>query len=102
MCVRVQSRDDIPGTLCSIEIEINGEKEMTDPASTTYYLLRTKQSTAGNGPYVGHDADGDLILVTGSENARHFDSLDAADQFSMRIHEQFNGLETEVRNCLNQ
>ncbi len=69
-----------------------------DSMSTTYYLLRTKESAVGNGSYIGNDATGAPGMIASCENARRFDSLEAAGDFATETLDQFGGLEIEVRN----
>lgn len=73
-------------------------KQIGDDMTTTYYLLRTKESAIGNGPYIGHNACGDLALIVSHLNALRFNSLEAAEQYSIQIREQFGMFEREVRN----
>jgi hypothetical protein len=66
--------------------------------STTYYLLRTKDSAPGNGAYVGQDDKGESAIVTTVPDAHRFDELEAAEQRAVELVEQFGELEVEVRN----
>ncbi len=66
--------------------------------ATTYYLLRTKNSAIGNGPYLGHDTSGDLALIISNLHAHRFDSLEEAERYAVQTNEKFGGFEIEVRN----
>jgi hypothetical protein len=66
--------------------------------STTYYLLRTKDTAPGNGAYVGHDDKGESAIVTAAPDAHRFDELEVAEQRAGELVEQFGELEVEVRN----
>jgi hypothetical protein len=71
------------------------------PMTTTYYLLRTKESAIGNGAYLGHDTGGDLALITSNQNAHRFDSFEAAEQCAAQVPAEFGVFEMEVRNSEN-
>ncbi|MES2536318.1 MAG: hypothetical protein V4632_10655 [Pseudomonadota bacterium] len=66
--------------------------------STTYYLLRTKDGMLGNGPYLGHDDQGESAMVATIQDAHRFDELEVAEQRAAQLVEQFGEFEVEVRN----
>ncbi|MBV8636115.1 MAG: hypothetical protein JO002_16600 [Burkholderiaceae bacterium] len=70
-------------------------------ASTTYYLLRSKNSAVGDGAYLGSDGEGRPTMVPTHLDARRFPALDAAEQAAREVGEQFGGLEIEVRNTVD-
>jgi hypothetical protein len=74
-------------------------KNMT--ASTTYYLLRSKNSAVGDGAYLGTDGDGKATMVATHLEGRRFPTLEAAEEVAKDIGEQFGGLEIEVRNTID-
>lgn len=65
--------------------------------SPTYYLLRAKTTTVGDGPYVGLAADGVHTMVMEPLQARRFGSLDEAEQHAGTISENAGAFEIEVR-----
>ena len=65
--------------------------------STTYYLLRTKSTSQGDGAYLGTDANGAAALVSDAVGARRFATLSDAEQYSHDNVAQFGGFEIEVR-----
>lgn len=67
-------------------------------ASTTYYLLRSKNSAVGDGAYLGVDGEGKPALVATHLEGRRFPSIELAEQVAQDVNEQFGGLEIEVRN----
>ena len=66
--------------------------------SKTFYLLRAGDAVVGNGPYLGHDTNGDPGMILASQDARQFESLEAASEFAQQLNEQFGIFEIEVRN----
>ena len=66
--------------------------------ATTYYLLRTKESVVGPGPYLGHDAVGDWTLVANSLDAHRFESREAAEQCAAGTLDRFGAFDIEIRN----
>jgi Cu/Zn superoxide dismutase len=66
--------------------------------TTTYYLLRTKESAPGNGAYLFHNSHGELALTISQQNAQHFDSLEAAEQYAIQIHESSDNLALHTTN----
>lgn len=70
---------------------------MTSDDPQTYYLLRAKGSSVGDGPYVGlapEEADG---LVSGHLQARRFATLDEAERYAGSISDTASTFEIEVR-----
>ncbi|HEX8956518.1 MAG TPA: hypothetical protein VF798_09595 [Burkholderiaceae bacterium] len=67
-------------------------------ASTTYYLLRSKNSAVGDGAYLGVDGEGQPAMVATHLDGRKFPSIELAEQTAKELGEQFGGLEIEVRN----
>ena len=67
--------------------------------TTTYYLLRSKDTAVGDGSYLGTDAEGSAAVVVTHQEARRFATLEHAEQTAAELGEQFDGFETEVRNC---
>lgn len=70
---------------------------MTISTSPTYYLLRSKSTTVGDGPYVGLAADGAHIMVPEHLQARRFSSIEDAEQYVGTVSEVDNVFEIEVR-----
>ncbi|GEM_PF-4947644 len=70
-------------------------------ASTTYYLLRSKNSVVGDGAYLGTDGDGNPTMVSTNLEGRRFPTIEAAEETAKDIGEQFGGLEIEVRNTVD-
>lgn len=66
--------------------------------TTTFYLLRSKDTAVGDGSYLGTDAAGNAAIVTTNLEARRFASLETAERTASEIDKQFNGFEIEVRN----
>ena len=66
--------------------------------TTTYYLLRTKESAVGDGPYLGHNSNGDVAMTGSNQDAHRFDTLADAEQYAAKEHEEFGIFEIEVRN----
>jgi len=66
--------------------------------TTTYYLLRSKDTAVGDGSYLGTDAEGTPAMVPTNLEGRRFASLENAEQTATEIGEQFGGFEIEVRN----
>lgn len=73
------------------------EPPMTSETSQTYYLLRAKATTVGDGPYVGLAPGGAHALVPGHLQARRFASLDDAEQHAGTISDTAGTFEIEVR-----
>ncbi len=70
-------------------------------ASTTYYLLRSKNSAVGDGSYLGVDGDGNPTMVPTNLDGRRFPTIEAAEEVAKDIGEKFGGLEIEVRNTVD-
>ena len=70
-------------------------------ASTTYYLLRSKNSAVGDGAYLGTDGNGKPAMVPTRQEGKRFPTLESAEQEVKEIGEQFGGLEIEVRNTVD-
>lgn len=70
-------------------------------ASTTYYLLRSKNSAVGDGAYLGLDGEGRPAMVPTHLEGRRFPTIEAAEETAKDIGEQFGGLEIEVRNTVD-
>jgi hypothetical protein len=70
-------------------------------ASTTYYLLRSKNSAVGDGAYLGTDGEGNASMVATHLEGRRFPSIEAAEEAAKDIGEKFGGLEIEVRNTVD-
>jgi hypothetical protein len=66
--------------------------------TTTYYLLRSKDTAVGDGSYLGTDAEGKAAMVATNVEARRFPALEEAEQTAAEIGEQFGGFEIEIRN----
>ncbi|MBC7573273.1 MAG: hypothetical protein H7244_02935 [Herminiimonas sp.] len=66
-------------------------------ASTTYYVLRSRTTTMGDGPYVGLAADGAHAVVPDVMQARRFASLAEAESYAGAMGETFGDFELEVR-----
>ncbi|MGZ3238280.1 MAG: hypothetical protein ACXU8A_12990 [Burkholderiaceae bacterium] len=66
--------------------------------TTTYYLLRTKESAPGNGAYLFHNSDGELALTISQQDAQHFDSLEAAERYATQIRESSESLTLHTAN----
>lgn len=66
-------------------------------ASTTYYVLRSRTTTMGDGPYVGLAADGAHAVVPDVMQARRFASLAEAESYAGTMGETFGEFELEVR-----
>lgn len=66
--------------------------------ATTYYLLHTKDSGIGLGPYLGHDADGNWALLANALDAHRFESREEAEQSATQLLDQFGIFEIEIRN----
>lgn len=66
--------------------------------TTTYYLLRTKESAPGNGAYLFHNSDGELALTISQQDAQHFDSHEAAEQYATQIRESSDSLTLHTAN----
>jgi hypothetical protein len=66
--------------------------------TTTYYLLRSKNSAVGDGAYLGTDGDGNPGMVATHLEAKRFPTIEAAEETAKDIGEQLGGLEIEVRN----
>lgn len=70
---------------------------MTVETSRTYYLLRGKATTVGDGPYVGLAADSAHILVTEHLQARRFASREEAEHYAGSVSDTAGTFEIEVR-----
>jgi hypothetical protein len=70
-------------------------------ASTTYYLLRSKNSAVGDGAYLGTDGEGNSAMVPTHLEGRRFPTIEAAEESAKDLGEQFGGLEIEVRNTID-
>lgn len=70
-------------------------------ASTTYYLLRSKNSAVGDGAYLGTDGEGGPAMVPTHIDGRRFPTIEAAEEAARDIGEKFGGLEIEVRNTVD-
>ncbi len=70
-------------------------------ASTTYYLLRSKNSAVGDGSYLGTDGEGNPAMVPTHLEGRRFPSIEDAEETAKDIGEKFGGLEIEVRNTVD-
>ena len=65
--------------------------------SHTFYLLRAKATSVGDGPYVGLASDGAHSLVPEFSRARRFASIDDAEEYAGNVAETFGAFEIEVR-----
>lgn len=65
--------------------------------TTTYYLLRTKSTSQGDGAFLGVDVNGTAARVPDAAGARRFGSIEEAEQYSQINATQFGGFEIEVR-----
>ncbi|MGZ3159819.1 MAG: hypothetical protein ACXU7H_12095 [Burkholderiaceae bacterium] len=70
----------------SSDIDLPPSNESTPTMTTTYYLLRTKESAVGNGSYLFHNSDGELALTTSVQDAQHFETIEAAEQYATQMH----------------
>ena len=70
---------------------------MTIPTSPTYYVLHSKTTTVGDGPYVGPGTDTDQALVGELQQARRFATIDEAEEYAGSVRETFGEFEIEVR-----
>lgn len=70
---------------------------MTINTASTYYLLRSKATTVGDGPYVGLAADGLHQLVSEHTYAKRFPSLEEAEHYAGSVKETAGEFEIEVR-----
>lgn len=73
---------------------------MTIPTSPTYYVLRSKATTVGDGPYVGPQVEGDQALVADVHQARRFAAIEEAEKFAGSMSETFGVFEIEVRTTI--
>lgn len=73
---------------------------MTITTSPTYYLLRDKTTTVGDGPYVGLAADGAHTMVPEHLQARRFATIEDAEQYVGSVSEVNSTLEIEVRTAV--
>lgn len=69
---------------------------MTNRSASTYYLLRSKQTSVGDGPYVGLAADGVHLLVPARLQARRFASLADAEHHAGKLGEKSGEFEVEI------
>ncbi len=74
---------------------------MTIPTSPTYYVLRSKSTTVGDGPYVGPGTETDQVLVGDIQQARRFGAIEEAEQYAGSVRETFGEFEIEVRTTSN-
>jgi hypothetical protein len=74
-----------------------GIADMTVNTSNTYYLLRSKSTTVGDGPYVGLAEDGSLQLFPEYLQAKRFLSIEEAEKYSGSVKETAGEFEIEVR-----
>lgn len=70
---------------------------MTIPTIPTYYVLRSKTTTVGDGPYVGPGTKIDQVLVGDVQQARRFTAIDEAEQYAGSMRDTFGEFEIEVR-----
>ena len=70
---------------------------MTIPTSPTYYVLRSKATTVGDGPYVGPGTETDQTLVADIQQARRFAAIEEAELYVASVAEAFGEFEIEVR-----
>lgn len=70
---------------------------MTISTSPTYYVLRSKTTSVGDGPYVGSDTDAGQALVADIQQARRFAAIEDAEQYAGSMRETFGEFEIEVR-----
>lgn len=70
---------------------------MTAAAAQTYYLLRAKASSVGDGPYVGLASDGVEGMVSDHLQARRFASIEEAEAYCGTSGETADTFEIEVR-----
>jgi hypothetical protein len=63
----------------------------------TYYILRARTTTMGDGPYVGLASDGAHAVVPEAIQARRFASLADAEAYAGAMGETFGAFEIEVR-----
>ena len=69
--------------------------------TNTFYLLRAETAAVGDGPYVGLDSDGSIILSATPANASRFDTLEAAEEQAKVLNQQSRTVEIEVRNSVS-
>ena len=65
--------------------------------SATFYLLRAKGTSVGDGPYVGLAPDGAHSSVIEPAQARRFMTLEEAQAHAGAMSEQHGNWEIEVR-----
>ena len=70
---------------------------MSDGACNTYYLLRSKTTTVGGGPYVGLSVEGQCLMVPEQVRARRFSSLAEAEEHAGKLSSTVDAFEIEVR-----
>ena len=70
---------------------------MTVNTASTYYLLRSKSTTIGDGPYVGFDDSGSHKLVPEHVQAKRFSSIEEAENYAGSVKETAGEFEIEVR-----
>lgn len=70
---------------------------MTIPTSTTYYVLRSKATTVGDGPYVGPGTQTDGAMMADVQQALRFGAIEEAEQYAGSMRETFGEFEIEVR-----
>jgi hypothetical protein len=70
---------------------------MTLSTSTTYYLLRSRNTTVGDGPYVGLAEDGVHTLVPSQSQARRFSTIEEAESYAGGVGKAADEFEVEVR-----
>lgn len=70
---------------------------MTISTSPTYYVLRSKATTVGDGPYVGLGTETEQTLVPDIQQARRFAAIGEAEQHAAKVRDAFGEFEIEVR-----
>ncbi len=70
---------------------------MTIPTSPTYYVLRSKTTTVGDGLYVGPGTETEQGLVAEVQQARRFAAIEEAEQHAAEVRDTLGEFEIEVR-----
>lgn len=70
---------------------------MTIPTSLTYYVLRSKATTVGDGPYVGPGTETEKTMVPDIQQARRFAAIEEAEQHAASVRDTSGEFEIEVR-----
>ena len=70
---------------------------MTSETSSTYYLLRSKSTTVGDGPWLGINTEGVHATVSERQQARRFASIEDAERHAGTLSEMHGAFEVEVR-----